>query len=112
MTCKTHGRCAVSHSRLPLHEKWETNMECYHARIPDGVKVLGVTATGYPSALLPGEYLVHRLRPGDPSSTQTLLRFVGADVIGRDVHVPLDSVQKFLAEGALLQRAEDSSGGP
>ena len=86
-------------------------MDCYRVQIPDGVKVLGVTATGYPSALLPGEYLAHRLRSKDPSTTQALLRFVGADVMGRDVHVPLASVQKFLEQGTLIQQNEEPNDG-
>ncbi len=81
-------------------------MDCYRVLIPDGVKVLGVTATGYPSALLPGEYLAHRLRPKDPDTTQALVRFVGADALGRDVHVPQTSVQKFLDQGTLIQPAD------
>lgn len=87
-------------------------MDCYRVQIPDGVKVLGVTATGYPSALLPGEYLAHTLRPKDPSTTQPLLRFVGADVLGRDVHVPLASVQKFVEQGTLFQPAETPNDRP
>jgi hypothetical protein len=82
-------------------------MDCYRAQIPDGVKVLGVTATGHPSAVLPGEYLAHRLRRRDPSTARALLRFVGADVLGRDVHVPLASVQKFIEQGTLLQHTEE-----
>jgi hypothetical protein len=81
-------------------------MDCYRVQIPDGVKVLGLTATGYPSALLPGEYLAHRLRPKDPSGTQELLRFVGGDTLGRDVHLPLASIQNVLEQGAVIQPAE------
>lgn len=79
-------------------------MTCCRVQIPDGEKVAGVTATGRPSAVLPGEYLVHRLRPKVPSST-TWLRFVGADATGRDVHVPLESVRAFLAADALASEA-------
>ena len=86
-------------------------MDCYRVRIPDGVKVLGVTATGYPSALLPGEYLAHQLRSKDPSATPALLRFVGADVLGRDVHVPLASVQKFFDQGTLIPQDETPDDG-
>ena len=71
-------------------------MKCYRVRIPDGMKVPGVTATGCPTALLPGEYLAHRLRPKALPGAQALLRFVGADAFGRDLHVPPDSVQEFL----------------
>ena len=72
-------------------------MECYRVEIPEGVRVIGTTAAGLPSAVLPGEYLVHRLRPkGIPSGTPAVLRFVGADAQGRDVHVPLEAVQGLL----------------
>jgi len=66
-------------------------MECYRVQIPDGVKVPGVTAAGDPSAVLPGEYVVHHLWPKARGATRPLLRFVGADACGRDVHVPLDA---------------------
>ncbi len=72
-------------------------MECYRVQIPDGIKVLGVTAAGRPSAVLPGEYLVHRLRAKGASNSEALLRFVGADSVGRDVHVPLDTARKFFS---------------
>jgi hypothetical protein len=68
-------------------------MECFRVQVPDGVKIAGVTAAGHPSAVLPGEYLVHRLRPKTGSGARPLLRFVGADALGRDVHVPLDAVR-------------------
>jgi hypothetical protein len=77
-------------------------MECYRVQIPDGAKVTGVTAAGQVSVVLPGEYLVHRLPPKMPS-TRTLLRFVGADAMGRDVHVPLATVETFLTENAILE---------
>ena len=72
-------------------------MECYRVQIPDGIKVLGVTAGGRPSAVLPGEYLVHRLRARGTSNSEDLLRFVGADALGRDVHVPLDTAREFFS---------------
>lgn len=74
-------------------------MECYRVEIPDGVRVLGATAAGHPAAVLPGEYLVHRLRPkGVPSDAAAVLRFVGADALGRDVHVPVEVVQGLLVD--------------
>ena len=73
-------------------------MECCRVEIPDGVRVVGTTAAGHPSAVLPGEYLVHRLRP---KGTPAVFRFVGADVLGRDVHVPPDVVDGLLARGVV-----------
>lgn len=69
-------------------------MEAFRVRIPEGVKVRGVTADGDPTTVLPGEYLVHHLRPKVPRAG-TLLRLVGADALGRDVHVPPDSMNRF-----------------
>ena len=71
-------------------------MEGFRVQIPDGVKVRGVTADGRPTAILPGEYFVHDIRPKLPSAG-TLLRFVGADALCRDVHVPRESVQRFMS---------------
>ena len=71
-------------------------MKCYRMQVPDGVRISGVTATGRPAAVLPGEYLVHRLRPMARSKASPMLRFVGADALGRDVHMPLDAVQSLL----------------
>ena len=68
-------------------------MDCYRVQVPDGVKVLGVTANGRPSAVLPGEYLVHRLHPKGAPHAEAVLRFVGADPAGRDLHVPLAAVR-------------------
>lgn len=81
-------------------------MECYRVQIPDGVKVAGATATGERTTLLPGEYLAHRLRPRNPAAAATLLRFVAADALGRDVHVPLASVRKYLEQGARVLPGE------
>jgi len=71
-------------------------MLCYRVEIPDGARVVGTTAAGDRAAVLPGEYLVHALRPKLPSA-RPVFRFVGADALGRDVHVPLDSFAAFLA---------------
>jgi hypothetical protein len=73
-------------------------MECYRVVVPDGVKLVGVTAGGEQTSVLPGEYLVHRL-PARLKPASRLLRFVGADAKGRDVHVPDASVRACLAPG-------------
>ena len=74
-------------------------MICYRVHIPCGVKVAGVTAQGQPTAVLPGEYLVNVLRPKMPTA-EPLLRFVGADPGGRDVHVPCEVAERYLASSA------------
>ena len=74
-------------------------MLCYRVRIPDGAKVAGATADGQITTVLPGEYLVHLLRPKIPT-THPLVRFVGADATGRDVHVPLEIAKGYLAQSA------------
>jgi hypothetical protein len=82
-------------------------MDCHRIDIPAGVRVRGVTANGLPTLVLPGEYLVHRLPPKLPSA-RTLLRFVGADAMGRDAHVPLESVRAFLAGSPLAEHHEET----
>jgi hypothetical protein len=72
-------------------------MICYSVEIPNDVKISGVTANGDPTLVLPGEYLVHQLQPKVPSA-KPLLRLVGADAMGRDAHVPLESIRTFLGE--------------
>lgn len=72
-------------------------MECYRVSIPMGVKVTGATADGQATFVLPGEYLVHRLLPRLTAPTPPVLRFVGADPMGRDVHVPLESLRPLPA---------------
>ncbi len=74
-------------------------MRCYRVRIPDGAKVPGVTAGGRRTAVLPGEYLVHELPAKVPGVT-ALFRFVGADVAGHDVHVPLAVFRPHLANAS------------
>ena len=74
-------------------------MLCYRVQVPDGARVRGVTADGCPTAVLPGEYVAHRLRPRVPSAP-TLVRLVGADAACRDVHVPLESIEGLLAGSA------------
>ncbi len=68
-------------------------MECYRIQVPDGIKVSGVTADGCATTVLPGEYLVHPLGPRTPWAS-TVLRLVGADAMGRDVHVPSDALRQ------------------
>ena len=83
-------------------------MECYRIEIPAGVKVAGAAAGGQATHVLPGEYLVHRYWPKLASSASPMLRFVGADPTGRDVHVPLDAVRGLPAStgvGAVLQKS-------
>lgn len=70
-------------------------MDCYRVMIPDGVKIFGVTADGCITAVLPGEYLVHQL-PAKVPAAPILFRFVGADVAGRDVHVPFGAFRSYL----------------
>jgi hypothetical protein len=77
-------------------------MECYRVRVPDGIKVPGVTADGSSTTVLPGEYLVHPLGPKIPSA-ETVLRWVGADPLCRDVHVRPDALRQIPAsEGVTL----------
>jgi len=85
-------------------------MVCHRVQVPVGAKVAGVTAAGRPTAVLPGEYLVHEL-PTRIRGAARLFRFVGADAAGRDVHVDIDTLRPFLhaagagARGRELQAA-------
>jgi hypothetical protein len=65
-------------------------MQCFEVWVPEGRSLRGVTANGQPVPVYPGEYLVHRLAKAG-RHLPPLLRFVGADAQGRDVHVPLDA---------------------
>jgi hypothetical protein len=78
-------------------------MLCYSVRIPEGDQLPGVTADGRATAVLPGEYLAHVLA-SKVRSPQRLLRFVGADAMCRDVHVPFEAARRFLTE----ERVEDA----
>jgi hypothetical protein len=69
-------------------------MECYRVHIPIGTRVAGATANGEATCVLPGEYLVHRLFPKLPPQLSPVLRFVGADPAGRDVHVALGALRR------------------
>lgn len=65
-------------------------MKSYRVRVPRGVRLAGHTATGQRATVLPGEHQVHRLSKAGPARKDwELLRFVGADALGRDVHVPI-----------------------
>ncbi len=69
-------------------------MECYLVKIPKGTRIVGTTAGGEKSSVLPGEYLVHRL-PKAPA----FVRLVGADSCGRDIHVSFDQFHNLAACG-------------
>jgi hypothetical protein len=71
-------------------------MECYRIHIPDGAKVEGFTAGGRSSTVLPGEYLAHLFRPKLSRAPQEVLRLVGADASGRDVHVAPGAIRRFV----------------
>ena len=72
-------------------------MECYRVHVPVGTRVDGATADGAVTYVLPGEYLVHRLFPKVPTLFSPVLRFVGADPTGRDVHVALGALRNLPA---------------
>ena len=85
-------------------------MECYRVHIPMGTRVAGVTAHGESTCVLPGKYLVHRLLLKLPTQVSPLLRFVGADPAGRDVHVSLGALFDLPASlGVSVVRVEDES---
>lgn len=87
------------------------NTECYRVHIPHGVRVPGTTASGVVTAVLPGEYMVHRLRSRGRLVDPDLVRFVGADVAGRDVHVRAASLRRLAHACKLPQEllAEDDA---
>ncbi len=85
-------------------------MACYRVHIPIGTRVAGATANGESTCVLPGEYLVHRLFPKLPTQRSPLLRFVGADPAGRDVHVALGALCNLPASlGVSVVRAQDEN---
>jgi len=84
------GGQALRPSVAPLAE--EEIMECYRVHIPIGTRVAGSTANGEATGVLPGEYLVHRLSPKLSTRLSPVLRLVGADPAGRDVHLPLEAL--------------------
>jgi hypothetical protein len=83
-------------------------MECYRVHIPVGTKVPGRNASGNSTYVLSGEYLVHRLAPKLVDGTSPVLRFVGADPTGRDVHVTLEALRTFpSSQGVRTMLVED-----
>ena len=64
-------------------------MECFKVCVPEESALVGATADGAPARVFPGKYLVHLLKSKVPTKSPPVMRFVGADVAGRDVHVPL-----------------------
>ena len=85
-------------------------MECYRVHIPIGTRVAGATADGAATCVLPGEYLVHRLFPKVPTQLSPVLRFVGADPTGRDVHVALGALRNLPASlGVCVARVDDKA---
>ena len=82
------GQAAVTRPGGCLHAMAAS----FRVKVPPGVRLAGHTAAGPPAVIPPGEHHVHRLRLSGRRSrwgTQELLRFVGADFRGRDVHVPI-----------------------
>jgi len=85
-------------------------MECYSVHIPVGTKVSGTTADGCATQVLAGEYLVHRILPKLPTGASPVLRFVGADPAGRDVHVRLDALRGLPSSlGVTAVRVQDAA---
>jgi len=85
-------------------------MECYRVHVPIGTKVAGSTAQGEATSVLPGEYLVHRLFPKLPTPFSPVVRFVGADPAGRDVHVRLGALGELPASaGVCVVRVESET---
>ena len=70
-------------------------MECFRLEILPGQRLVGRTADGQWTAIQPGEYVVHRLKP-KVARQSDILRFVGADDRGRDVHLPIDALPMAL----------------
>ena len=80
--------------------------ECYRVTVPDGAQLTGFTATGQRVPVVPGEHVVHRLKPKVPlNGIAEALRFLGADEVGRDVHVAVSSSDEL---EPLLRVAERS----
>ncbi len=81
-------------------------MECFKIRLPEESTLVGMTAEGEPAQVYPGEYLVHLLKSKVPAMAPAILRFVGADPAGRDVHVPLPPTGDSTEVSRLLARVE------
>ena len=66
------------------------SLECYRVLVPEDTRLAGYTAAGRRVRILPGEYVVHKMRPKVPlGGACEALRFVGADERGRDLHIPI-----------------------
>ena len=79
---------------------------CFKIRVQEDSSLVGFTARCEPAQVYPGEYLVHLLKSKGTSIAPAILRFVGADPAGRDVHVALPSFGKSAALLRLLARVE------
>jgi len=65
--------------------------ECFGVKVPACSGIAGFTAGGQRVTVMPGEYVVHRVKPKVPvGGVAEALRFLGADPHGRDVHVPVE----------------------
>ena len=65
-------------------------VECFRVKVSECAGLAGLTAAGRRVQVMPGEHVVHRVRPKVPiAGVVEALRFLGADEHGRDVHVPL-----------------------
>jgi hypothetical protein len=78
-------------------------MDCFEITVPPGTAFQGVTADGDPAPVYPGEYLVHLLPDRIARGRRRLLRFVGADATGRDVHVPLEALRPLPGMAAAIR---------
>jgi|GEM_PF-1120056 len=78
--------------------------ECFRVKVPACSGLAGFTAGGQRVSVMPGEYVVHRVKPKVPvGGIAEALRFLGADPHGRDVHVP---VERGVDVRAVLKDAE------
>ena len=78
--------------------------ECFRVNVPACAGLAGFTAAGQRVPVMPGEHVVHRVKPKVPiDGVAETLRFLGADEHGRDVHVPLECGADF---HAVLKGAE------
>lgn len=82
-------------------------VDCYRVKVPEGSKLTGFTATGQRVPIVPGEHIVHRLKPKVRlNGIAEALRFLGADEVGRDVHIPVscsDELERLLRAAEELQ---------
>lgn len=78
--------------------------ECFRIKVPACSRIAGFTASGQRVSVMPGEYVVHRVKPKVAvGGIAEALRFLGADPHGRDVHVP---VERGVDVQAVLKGAE------